>query len=223
MRKKPAYPDASANSELGSGAEQSAKTTTSNNTNQGERPSLGRYALFFLPAMIGLAADLMTKSYMFANHFSVERAEQGYPQAQQWWVEGIFGIQTSTNPGALFGIGKGFSWLFAIFSVVAVIGILAWLFRFGGIKDRWLTFAMGLVTGGVFGNLYDRVGWGFTEGFPEAIRTNVRDWVLFRLEGVPMFDPWPNFNIADAVLVAGAIMLFVHAFMFQPDEANADG
>ena len=79
---------------------------------------------------------------------------------------------------------------------------------------------MGLVTGGIFGNLYDRVGWGFTPGFPEALRTNVRDWVLFRIEGVPMFDPWPNFNIADSVLVAGAIMLFVHAFMFQSDEAE---
>ena len=79
---------------------------------------------------------------------------------------------------------------------------------------------MGLVTGGIFGNLYDRVGLGFTPGFPEAIRTNVRDWVLFRLEGVPMFDPWPNFNIADSVLVAGAIMLFIHAFMFQSDESE---
>ena len=76
------------------------------------------------------------------------------------------------------------------------------------------------MTGGIFGNLYDRVGLGFTPGFPEGIRTNVRDWVLFRLEGVPMFDPWPNFNIADSVLVAGAIMLFVHAFMFQVDDTE---
>ena len=220
MRKKPAYPDPSANSDLKSEPGLDPANTTSNVTIQGERPSLGRYALFFLPAIIGLAADLITKSYMFANYFSVERAEQYFPQVRYWWVDGIFGIQTSTNPGALFGIGKGYSWLFAIFSIVAVIGIFLWLFRFGGIKDRWLTFAMGLVTGGIFGNLYDRVGLGFTPGFPEGIRTNVRDWVLFRLEGVPMFDPWPNFNIADSVLVAGAIMLFVHAFMFQVDDTE---
>ena len=220
MRKKPAYPDPSANSDLNSEPDLDPANTTSNFTTQGERPSLGRYALFFLPAITGLAADLITKSYMFANYFSVERAEQHFPQVQHWWVEGVFGIQTSTNPGALFGIGRGYSWLFAIFSIVAVIGIFLWLFRFGGIKDRWLTCAMGLVTGGIFGNLYDRVGLGFTPGFPEAIRTNVRDWVLFRLEGVPMFDPWPNFNIADTVLVAGAIMLFIHAFMFQSDESE---
>ena len=208
MRKNPANPDLD-----------STNTISSSVASQGGRPSLGRYALFFLPAIIGLAADLITKSYMFANYFSLERAEQRYPQEVEWWIEGIFGVQTSTNPGALFGIGKGFSWLFAIFSVVAVIGIILWLFRFGGIWDRWLTFAMGLVTGGIFGNLYDRVGLGFTAGFPESIRTDVRDWVLFRLEGVPLFDPWPNFNIADSVLVAGAIMLFVHAFMFQAGDS----
>ena len=148
-------PDPSANSDLNSEPDLDPANTTSNFTTQGERPSLGRYALFFLPAIIGLAADLITKSYMFANYFSVERAEQSFPQAQHWWVEGVFGIQTSTNPGALFGIGRGYSWLFAIFSIVAVIGIFLWLFRFGGIKDRWLTCAMGLVTGGIFGNLYD--------------------------------------------------------------------
>ena len=208
MRKNPANPDLD-----------STNTISSSVASQGGRPSLGRYALFFLPAIIGLAADLITKSYMFANYFSPERAEQRYPQEVEWWIEGVFGIQTSTNPGALFGIGKGFSWLFAIFSVVAVIGIILWLFRFGGIWDRWLTFAMGLVTGGIFGNLYDRVGLGFTAGFPESIRTDVRDWVLFRLEGVPLFDPWPNFNIADSVLVAGAIMLFIHAFMFQAGDS----
>ena len=82
----------------------------------GGRPGFGRHALFFLPAIIGLAADLITKSYMFAHHFSPQLANQGYPQNPVWWVEGIFGIQTSTNPGALFGIGKGYSWLFAIFS-----------------------------------------------------------------------------------------------------------
>ncbi|MCL4133994.1 UNVERIFIED_CONTAM: hypothetical protein GTU68_021499 [Idotea baltica] len=117
-------------------------------------------------------------------------------------------------------MGAGYSWLFAIFSLVAICGIIVWLFGFGGIYDRWLTFALGLVTGGIFGNLYDRVGLGFTEGFPESIRTDVRDWILFRLEGVPAFDPWPNFNIADAALVVGASMLFLHALFLQPNESD---
>ena len=51
------------------------------------------------------------------------------------------------------------------------------------------------------------------------MRDNVRDWILFRLEGVPFFDPWPNFNIADSLLVAGAILLFLHALCSQVPES----
>ncbi len=183
---------------------------------------LNRYALFFLPCLVGLAADLGTKWYTFKHYFDPSRANTESvtygPQFPHWWIEGVFGIQTSTNPGALFGIGSGYSWLFALFSVFALLGILIWVFVFRAAHDRWLTLSLGMICGGILGNLYDRVGLGYLEGYPESIRTNVRDWILFRLEGVPYFDPWPNFNIADALLVCGAVMLFVHAFIYGDPE-----
>ena len=193
--------------------------------NQGVRFPANRYALFFLPCLIGVGVDLATKAYMFAHYFEPEKADSNSPsharQVCHWWIEGIFGIETSTNPGALFGMGSGYSWLFAIFSVVALVGIFIWLFVFRAAFDRWLTFALGMISGGILGNLYDRVGLGQLPGYPDEIDNNVRDWILFRLEGVPFFDPWPNFNIADVLLVAGAIMLFIHAFLYQePDKAD---
>ena len=143
------------------------------------------------------------------------------PQFPHWWIDGVFGIQTSTNPGALFGIGSGLSWVFALFSVAALIGIFVWLFKFGAIRDRWLTFTLGLISGGILGNLYDRVGLGYLDIYPLEIKNNVRDWILFRLEGVQFFDPWPNFNIADVCLVCGAVMLFIHAFFYtEPESAG---
>jgi lipoprotein signal peptidase len=30
-----------------------------------------------------------------------------------------------------------------------------------------------------------------------------------------IFNPWPNFNIADSLLVTGAIMLVVHAIVWR--------
>lgn len=180
----------------------------------------GRFVLFFLPLVVGLTVDLVTKSYMFANHFDPTLIGSR-PQVPSWWFEGVFGIQTSTNPGALFGIGSGYSWLFSLFSIAAILGILAWLFVLRGAWDRWLTFTLGMITGGILGNLYDRLGFGFTDGFPESIRDNVRDWILFRLEGVRFFDPWPNFNIADVLLVTGAIMLFLHALMMSDPTPDA--
>ncbi len=165
-----------------------------------------------------LLADLVSKSMAFSSFFD---PTQNF-QSPHYWVDGIFGIQTSTNPGALFGMGSGYSWLFAILSVVALAGIVLWLFVFGAGYDLFLTLTLGLISGGILGNLYDRLGWGALPSYPESIHTNVRDWILFRLEGVPFFDPWPNFNLADCWLVCGAALLFFHAlFLAPPDDVSA--
>ena len=158
---------------------------------------------------------------MFANYFVPAIAETE-PQQIHYWVDGIFGIQTSTNPGALFGVGQGLSWVFAILSFVALVGIIGWLFVWKAAWDRWLTTALGFITGGILGNLYDRLGLGYLPEYPESIKTNVRDWIFFRLEGWWMLDPWPNFNIADSVLVTGAIMLFIHALIFADDSPGSN-
>lgn len=160
---------------------------------------------------------------MFNRHYNVELAHARVRQnIGFWWIEGVFGVQTSTNPGALFGMGAGLSYVFATFSIVALTGILVWLFLFRAAADRWLTIALGLVSGGIIGNLYDRVGLGWKPEYPEWVRDNVRDWIYFRLEGVPFFDPWPNFNIADSLLVVGAAMLFVHSFVLYRAEIAAE-
>lgn len=175
-----------------------------------------RFVLFFCVAALTLLADLVSKSVVFSSFFD---PAQNF-QMPHYWVDGIFGIQTSTNPGALFGMGAGYSWVFAILSLIALSGIVLWLFVFGAGYDLFLTLTLGLISGGIMGNLYDRLGWGALPSYPESIRTNVRDWILFRLEGVPFFDPWPNFNIADALLVCGAIMLFVHALVYAEPEKS---
>ena len=187
-----------------------------------ERLPVSRFVLFFGLLIVGLAADLLTKAWVFNNYFDPEIArEQAHGQfVAFWWIEGVFGVQPSTNPGALFGMGAGLSFYFAMFSLVAIVGIVVWLFVFRAAHDRWLTFSLGLVSGGILGNMYDRVGLGAKPSYPEEIRDNVRDWILFRLEGVPFFDPWPNFNIADSVLVVGAAMLFIHSFVLYKEELN---
>jgi len=48
--------------------------------------------------------------------------------------------------------------------------------------------------------------------FPIEWQSGVRDWILFRIPNVPFLDPWPNFNIADSLLVIGAGMLLYQSF-----------
>ena len=183
-----------------------SKTTTTNDSSTSadqssdsnqtdERLPASRFVLFFGLLIFGLAADLITKSWVFNNYYDPEIAREGVHGqfVAFWWIEGIFGVQPSTNPGALFGLGAGFSFYFATFSIVALLAIVVWLFVYKAAVDRWLTFALGLVSGGILGNFYDRVGLGAKPSYPEHVRDNVRDWILFRLEGVPFFDPWPNF------------------------------
>ena len=75
-----------------------------------------------------------------------------------WLWDNVFGLTTSLNEGALFGIGQGRVALFAALSIVALIGILYWLFVAGAAEDLLLTVALGPVTAGILGNLYDRLG-----------------------------------------------------------------
>lgn len=174
---------------------------------------MGRYVLFSVLAIGGLLADLITKTLVFKNHFHAQD-----PSVSHWWVDGVFGIQTSFNGGALFGMFQGGSFWLACLSILALSGILIWLFIFKMAASRFLTITLGLITGGVVGNLYDRMGFGYVQEHPEHTVYHVRDWIHFRLEGVPFFDPWPNFNIADGLLVVGACMLFLFA-VFVPEDS----
>jgi signal peptidase II len=164
--------------------------------------------------LAGCAADLFTKQAVFRW--------RGLPRPDNaWWlIEGRFGVETSVNPGALFGMGAGWWWLFSLLSVLALLGIIAWLFVLGAARDRWINVALGIVSGGILGNLYDRLG--LATDLPPPLRHGVRDWILFVWPEIKLaiFNPWPNFNIADSLLVTGAIMLVVHTVVWRDDSSG---
>lgn len=161
-----------------------------------------RYLLFVVLAATGCAVDLLTKSLAF------ERLDWG--EVHWLWQEHA-GFQLSLNEGALFGFGQGQVFWFALMSVIAAIAIPVWLFYFRIANDLWMTIALGGVTGGILGNLYDRLGMHgliWPVGYPKAglPAYAVRDWILWQYSDQRQ---WPNFNIADALLVTGAIAIFV--------------
>ncbi len=185
-----------------------------------------RYVIYFAIAILGCAADLTTKQATFAwlglpPHF-VDPADpasfERWHGANRWWlIEGRLGIETSVNTGALFGMGSGYWWIFATLSIVAALGIMTWLFVFRAAQDRWLNVALAAVTAGILGNLFDRIGLWDATGLRAEYHHGVRDWILFVWPEIKLriFNPWPNFNIADSLLVTGAIMLVVHAFVWR--------
>ena len=171
---------------------------------------LSRYIVFFTLAVGICAADLATKSLAFA------RLGMPGPDRKIWWLwKGVFGFQTSLNEGGLFGVGQGFTFAFAAISIVAAVGIVVWLFPVGAARDWLLTIALGLVTAGILGNLYDRLGlpglkWpvGYLGHIPGDPVYAVRDFILMIEIGRWH---WPNYNLADCSLVCGAALLVWHA------------
>ena len=142
------------------------------------------------------------------------------PATPVWWMwKDIFGFQTSLNEGALFGMGQGMVVLFSALSLAAALAIFCWLFLAGAARNALLTAALGCVTAGIFGNLYDRLGlpglrWNWTNQIHHAGQPvhAVRDWILVMIGKWP----WPTFNLADSLLVCGAALLVWQAYMGKP-------
>jgi signal peptidase II len=170
-----------------------------------------RHVVFWGIAVSGCALDLLTKHSVFQW--------RGMPgELPIWWIWNPYiGIETALNPGALFGMGAGFGTGFAVLSVLAAVGVVVWLFWFRAARDLLLTIALGCVMAGIGGNLYDRLGLWQVPGVPGAFRNEVRDWILFRYRDYT----WPNFNIADSLLVCGACLLLWHGLRGENPQASA--
>lgn len=179
---------------------------------------LNRFYYFCALGATGCAADLVTKHLVFA-HPKLFRGSE-------WWLwEGHVGIQKSLNEGALFGIGQGAVWLFAAISLAALIAIPVWLFKYRAAEDFWLTTTLGCIFGGILGNFYDRMGWhGLDWGSFDRSRSGetvyaVRDWILLQWNDQWV---WPNFNIADMLLVLGTVLLFIYSWKYPQEELTSD-
>jgi signal peptidase II len=174
-----------------------------------------RFFLFIALTALGCAADLLTKAWCFSS-LNLRSGEIA------WLWQDHVGIQLSRNLGALFGMGQGKYAYFAMLSIAAAIAIPVWLFWFRAARDAWLTFALGCVMGGVLGNLYDRLGLSGDAWFgpgntsPQAVHA-VRDWILWQVNDNWR---WPNFNIADSLLVVGVAILLLHAFLHPESPAG---
>jgi signal peptidase II len=114
---------------------------------------------------------------------------------------GFFQIMHVQNTGAAFGLFKGNSLALIITAAIGIIVILILVFllrsRWRFLENTWVRVGMGLVTGGTIGNnLIDRIRQGF-----------VTDFLDFKI--------WPAFNIADASITVGVIIIAYRLIFFS--------
>ena len=120
--------------------------------------------------------------------------------------EGFFRITHTFNTGSIFGLFQGNNTPLILVSFVGV-AVLILLYRSQRFPTGLLRLSLGLQLGGAFGNLIDRVRLG-----------HVTDWVDV--------GPWPVFNVADASIVTGLIILawlFIVAERSTGSQADAVG
>jgi signal peptidase II len=138
-------------------------------------------------ALVVLVLDLFTK------YLALERLLPGRPTPV---IDGFFSLTLVMNPGLAFGMlagtPAGWRWLVALLSigalaVLAVVGLR--LLPTGG---RLTPLALGLIFGGAVGNLIDRARFGA-----------VVDFLDFYWRGYH----WPAFNVADASISVGVVLL----------------
>ncbi len=169
---------------------------------------LFNWLVFLILSPLLLTWDLYSKWHVFST--------LGYPhrQSDSWfvwlWGKDVFRLMTSFNHGALWGMGQGFSSVFALLSVIAAVAVVYWLFVARGARSLWLTVSLTFVMAGTLGNLYDRLGLhGLRNEDTGIIEYAVRDFLYFEIIN------WPIFNFADTFLVTGAIMLLIQSFQAE--------
>lgn len=119
-------------------------------------------------------------------------------------IEGFFNFTYVRNTGAAWGILGGQNTSLTVLSVVMLVVMV--LFRRSFLSDTWEhRLALGLMIGGIVGNLMDRIRLGWVTDFFDFY---VGSW------------HWPAFNIADAAICTGVGIYILSAFWVAQHPLN---
>jgi signal peptidase II len=127
-------------------------------------------------------------------------------------IHDFFKITYVENPGMAFGLDFGGKVFFSIFSILAGIGILYYLYKVRTDK-LILRIPLALILGGAIGNLIDRTFYGvfFNEG--SLFYGKVVDFLYFPFVKIDFLfihlNGWPIFNVADMAVSIGVIILLL--------------
>jgi signal peptidase II len=155
----------------------------------------------FVIALAILAVDQLSK-WFIAGPLELERV-------QQIVLLPIFNFTWVRNFGISLGIAQAQNdthrWLLVAATAAIAVAVAWWIKREDKAGDR---LALGLVLGGALGNIVDRVRFGYVVDFLDLHFGEVR--------------PFYVFNVADAAISIGVLILLLRAFLVR-DTVSKDG
>ncbi len=159
--------------------------------------------------MVGVFAfDLITKALVFGLLDSGETVTV---------IPKVLNIHRLSNFNAAFGSDTIAKWLtpmgarifFSVFAVAASVAFVLVLIKNKG-KSKWFRVSIALFVAGAMGNCIDRMFLGYVRDFIEFVYFGLTIWGR---------QTWYVFNIADAALVAGVIMIIIYfLFMYRDND-----
>lgn len=118
-------------------------------------------------------------------------------------IDGILRLRLSTNTGAVMGILSGSRLILIVVTILSIAALIvfAYRMRYAPLPRR---ICLGLILGGAFGNLIDRISTGHVIDFIDM--------------GIGAYR-WPTYNVADIAVTVGAVIL-IAGFIAGPEPAR---
>jgi signal peptidase II len=154
--------------------------------------------LALVVALVTIAADQLAKMAVVDKIAVCDRVPV---------LGSVFRLTNIRNSGAVFGVMKGAGSYFTLFSVIAGLALVVAMY-FARKSTRLVKISLGLVLGGAMGNLVDRLRFGAVVDFIDVGIGRAR---------------WPCFNIADAAITVGVVLLIYNALRSAGTETCHEG
>lgn len=163
------------------------------------------FAVFFGVALLAALIDIHTKN--IAQQKLDWRINKHLPPEELRIdvIPGWLGYRYTTNPGIIFGLGRGAAPVFYWISILAM-PIITGIFVVMKKRTLTLTIALAFILGGTIGNSWDRVFHG----------RQVRDFIDFYKIN------WPIFNLADSFILVGTILLMLELILFEEKKRKVE-
>ena len=117
-------------------------------------------------------------------------------------ITSFFTLRFVANRGVSLGLlhadTVAMRWALVALTGAIAVGVLVWMFREANRQDQ---VGLGLVLGGAIGNILDRVRFGYVVDFADL---HFGEW-----------RPFLVFNVADAAITIGVLILLVRALLVR--------
>lgn len=111
-------------------------------------------------------------------------------------------ITHQQNTGAAFSIladaGGWQRWFLSVLAILVCGYIIHWLYQLRTTSQWYLSYGLSFVLGGALGNVIDRIRLGYVVDYAQVF---INGW------------PFPSFNVADAAITLGAVLIIIDAII----------